>query len=134
MVALGLIVVSVLLFVGFILLTWYEAGGGVRVFDAQRRSLDTTTERLTFILEHVDFESFTREQFRVLVAHVAHDLAHLSLVFVRALERPLTQLVKNLRTRHGIETASHAAPRAFVKTMSEFKQHLTSTRPPIPEI
>jgi hypothetical protein len=127
-------VAAIALFAGFLLLTRYEERRGVRTLALTRTDIDARVERLTFILTHVDFESFTREQLRVLAVHVAHDIAHLSLLSVRAVERLLSRLVKHLRTRHGIETASSAAPRAFVKTMSEFKQTLASTRPPIPEI
>jgi hypothetical protein len=134
MVPLVLLGIACAFFAGFLLVTRYEKQQGARLFAAQREVFDRRIHRLEFILTHVDFESFAREQAHILVAHMAHDIAHYSLLFVRELERPLSRLVKHLRSRHGIETASNAAPRAFVKTMSDFKRELSSARPPIPEI
>jgi hypothetical protein len=134
MVLIAILLTSVVFFAGFLILTSYEARRGARFLAPQRTVFDTRVTRFNFILEHVDFESFAREQIRVLIAHVAHDVAHLSLISVRSVERLLTRLVRQLRTRHGIATASATAPRAFVKTMSDFKQHLITNRPPVPEI
>lgn len=131
---LAFMALSIVLFASFLFLTRREAEKGARLFASSREALDVRVERLMFVLTHVDFESFVREQIRVIGAHVVHDVAHLSLIVVRSAEKLLSRVVKHLRARHGIETATSAAPRAFVKTMSEFKQHLSSTRPPIPEL
>ncbi|MDO8624079.1 MAG: hypothetical protein Q7R54_01865 [bacterium] len=134
MAPLVLVGLSILLFVGFLLLTRYEVAHGMRLLATRRMAFDARATHLTFALTHIDFESFLREQVHILSARIAHDIAHLSLITVRVVERLLTRLVKHLRARHGIVAASTATPRAFVKTMSDFKQQLASTRPPLPEL
>ncbi len=134
MVALASVLASITVLGGFLLLTRLEAHRGVRLFERTRVWLDTEVRRLTFIITHVDFESFTREQVRTLLIHLAHDTVHVSLLSVRAVERLLSRMVKQLRIRHGIETVTATTPRAFVKTMSDFKRELSSSQPPVPEI
>jgi len=126
--------IAVALFSGFLFLTYYEARRGVRVFAAFRNDLDAQVARAIAIVTHVDFEPLVRQQFQLLAAHVANDIAHLFLRTVRAIEHVLTRLVRHLRARHGITEGPNATPRAFVKTMREFKRELSSTRPPISEV
>jgi len=134
MVPLVLVGLPIALFAGLLLLTRYEAAHSARFFAARRSAFDLRLTHLQFALTHIDFESFVREQAHILGARIAHDIAHLALLIVRAVERILTRLVKQLRARHGIVAVNTATPRAFVKTMSDFKQHLATTRPPVPEV
>jgi hypothetical protein len=121
------------LFFGFLIITRIEVNRGKRFFAPLREAFDRFAGRMVFIATHVDFKSFVREEGRRLSAHLAHDIAHLSLVIVRSAERLLTRAVRHLRVSHGIAPASNAAPRAFVKTMKDFKEQLVSARPPYPE-
>src|SRR3989338_9918767 len=105
------ILISLALLAGFLLLTRFETRRGTRFFSVYRAALDARTERAMFIFTHVDFESFVKEQSRLLFARVAHDIAHLSLLVVRAVERLLTRLVKHLRIRHGVTPVKGIAPR-----------------------
>ncbi len=120
---------------GFFILSDYEAKSGVRVFARERSRLDASVEKAEFILTHVDLGAFLREEVRHLASRVAHDIAHLTLIAVRAVERVLTNLVRHLRKNgHAIDTPPHENAREFVKTLSDFKGHLEKTRPEVPDI
>ncbi len=120
---------------GFLAVTALETRRGVRVFPQQRARLDREAERAAFIIAHVDFASYLREESRRLIERMSHDLVHLSLQTVRAAERILTRLVRRLRTREGSTLdAPRESAREFVKTLADFKGHLEATRPEIPDI
>lgn len=130
-----LMLASIALWAGFLGLTVYEARRGVRFFAVQRGKLDAQISRIEFIVTHVDLGSFARAQLRQILEQAGHDMAHFILQGVRAAERSLTQLVRRLRA-HG---ATQAMPRSesarpFVKSLSDFKEHLEATRPQMPEI
>ncbi len=122
-----------LLWAAFLGVTVYEKRRGARFFERVRAGLDKRVNRLLFIMEHVDFNSFIKEQARLISLKLAHDIAHLSLLVVRSSERLLTRLVKNLRSRHEVPVVE-GAPRAFVKAMTDFKQQLSTTRPSLPDL
>lgn len=119
------------LLAAFYALTWYEAKRGVRVLAARRSALDNRIAHIEFIVTHVDFASFTREELSRFAHGLSHLAAHISLQAVRAVERLLTRLVRHLRTRQ--EVMESAQPREtmrdFVKTLSDFKGELETTRP-----
>lgn len=123
------ILVSLALLGGFVALLGYEARRGVRVFAAQRDRLDHSVERAEFILRHVDFGAFAREEMRRIAERISHDAAHLSLQAVRAAERLLTRLVRHLRSRRAEDAAPRENARAFVKTLSDFKGQLKVPHP-----
>ncbi len=123
--------VSIVLFIGFLALTRYEARRGTRFFAGSRAFLDTEAARVSFAFSHVDVPAFIRESLRTLVARIVHDIAHGSLIAVRFLERLLTRVVRALRTRHGavlMEEQKKQGPTAFVATMADFKQGLKNGR------
>ena len=122
------------LLIGFVALTQYETGRGVRFFAAERMRFDKNVERFQFIWEHVDLGSFVRGELHHLARRIAHDSAHLSLQTVRAVERLLTRLVRHIRTRQPVTTAPRENARAFVKTLSDFKDGLKATHPDVSEI
>jgi vacuolar-type H+-ATPase subunit I/STV1 len=123
------LLVSVGLLVSFFLLTRYESAKGVRVYAGKRERLDAFVGRLELIVEHVDLGVFLREELRHQVGRVGHDVAHISLVTVRAVERVLTRLVRRLRAHPEVDTAPRETAREFVKVLSEFKDNLKTTDP-----
>lgn len=124
-----LILAAALLFGGFIALTGHEARRGTRVFAGPRRGLDQKTEHLAFVLTHVDFGSFSRHVLRTFAEHVAHEVAHASLLAVRAAERLLSRTVRYLRSRRPAAFSSSAPPSSsFVQAITDFKQHLRAKR------
>jgi len=136
MTSLLLILFSIALAAAFLALTRFERSRGRRVFAPQRERLDHEVTRALFIMEHVDFAAFARDNVRALALSISHDIAHLSLQIVRATERVLTQAVRHLR--HRAISGEVAAPsvemtRPFVKTMARFKRELQDTRPQMPE-
>ncbi len=128
-----LMVLSIGLFVGFLLLTERERVRGERVLAAHRTALDAQVGRLIFIVQHVDFKSFAREEAGRLVTWVSHVAAHLSLRAVRAVERALTRLVRQLRTKQAVEAPTQET-REFVKQLSAFKGGLKETAPEIEKL
>jgi len=122
------------LFVGFFALTYYEARRGVRVFATERTRLDAQVARAQFILEHVDLGAFLRDEVRRVAGRIGHDVAHLSLQMVRAIERVLTRLVRYLRSRNEVDLTPHESARPFVKSLSDFKDRLKASRPEVPEV
>ena len=126
---LAFILVSLALLGGFVALIDYEARRGIRVFAAQRDRLDRSVERAEFILRHVDFGAFARDEARRIIERVSHDAAHLSLQAVRAAERLLTRLVRHLRSRRADDAAPRENVRDFVKTLSDFKGQMKASHP-----
>src|SRR6185437_2255321 len=100
LVALGL---SIVLLVGFLYLTALEKRHEVRYIATRRDALDAWVTHTQFVFTHVDFEAFMRESLRMLLAQIVHDVAHLTLLTVRAAERLLTRVVKHLRTQHELQ-------------------------------
>lgn len=128
------ILITLALFAGFFALTKYEAERGMRFFAPSRARLDREVERVEFIVAHVDLGAFVYDEVRHFMSRVGHDIVHLSLIVVRAVERLLTRLVRYMRIRHAETAAPRESTRAFVKELSDFKDHLEATRPEIPQL
>ena len=128
------IFVALALLAGFFALTWYESRRGTRVLADSRAHLDAYVERIEFVMHHVDFAAFLRTEVRSLVRRAGHEITHASLQAVRAVERLLTRAAKHLRVQHPIDAAPRESAREFVKTLSDFKVQLKTTRPEISEI
>jgi hypothetical protein len=129
------VLASLALLAGFLGLTRWEARRGGRFFAGARGALDRRAERVAFVFAHVDFSSFAREESLKLFHEMSHDAARLSLRAVRAMERTLTRLVRNLRMRQAsAQLPPRETSREFVKTLSDFKGHLEATRPEMPEV
>ena len=92
------ILIIALLFFGFLLMTMYEQSRGQRLLASLRYRLDRKVERALFVVEHVDWGAFTAHLTRTAFTTLAHDIAHGSLVAVRATERTLTRAVRSLRS------------------------------------
>ncbi|MCX6787426.1 MAG: hypothetical protein NTY93_02825 [Candidatus Kaiserbacteria bacterium] len=128
------IFIALAFFIGFLVLSDYEMRHGVRLFAHARARLDEHIERIEFILAHVDFGAFAREEMYRIAHLVAQEVAHLTLQIVRAVERLLTRLVRHLHTQRAIDPMPHENAREFVKTLSDFKGHLEATHPKVPDI
>lgn len=125
------ILVTLILFIGFFTLTYYETRHEMRFCARARAHLDRHVERAAFIFEHVDLGAFLRDETRRLFTRASHDTVHLSLKAVRATERVLTRLVMHLRSRRAVDTAPRENVREFVKTLSDFKGTLKAVHPEV---
>ncbi|KND51665.1 MAG: hypothetical protein ABA06_00190 [Parcubacteria bacterium C7867-001] len=131
------VLVPLLLLSGFLTLTAYETRHNIRFFGVARAKLDARTERVAFILAHVDFGKFFFHLLRDGLAHLAHEIAQLSLVLVRLLERTLTRAVRHLRGRRAANapmTTQAVSSSAFVETMTYFKHTLRRSRQAPPAV
>ncbi len=129
-----ILLISLGFLVGFLVLTEYEMRRGVRVCSVQRQWIDEHAERAEFLFQHVDLSGFVRSEIERVVARVGHDLVHLSLQVVRAVERLLTRAVRYLRSRHATDEAPREQAREFVKTLADFKGSLKATHPEVSDI
>ena len=134
MVPLIFILISLVLLAGFSALTVYEARRGVRFYAAGRSRFDAFISHAAFILTHADFALFIKNELKDLGTRIGHDIAHLSLLTVRAAERLLTRLVRRLRPAQDIDITPRETSREFVKTLSDFKDNLKATHPEISDI
>src|SRR3989344_9703984 len=94
------ILISLGLVAGHVGLLALESRRGARFFASHRAHLDQAVEQGTFIVMHVDFSSFAREEAMRFAHRLTHDLAHLSLTSVRILERLHTRLLRHLRAKN----------------------------------
>ena len=137
MLLLIIVFATVVLFAGFLSLTAFEARSGMRVLGGARGRLDAQVSRAAFIFKNVDMTAFLSQVVKDSVAHFVHFIAHLSLLFVREIEKTLTQLVRYLRGRraamNGITTsAGETSP--FVETMAYFKHTLRRSKQAPPPV
>lgn len=113
-----LIGLSLILLGGFLALTAFERGRGLRVAGVYRNKLDAKVSRAAFIAAHVDWGAFTRHLLGTVLERVLHDVAHFILRIVRTTERLLTRAVKALRERRGITAPleTEAEDQTMIKT------------------
>ena len=130
---LALIFITIALVVSFVALVEYEMRRNVRFAAVQRAELDARIERISFVLVHVDFVAFIRDEVQHFTSRAGHAIVEHSLHAVRAIERFLTRVVRSLRTRHSEEEGPRETAREFVKQLSEFKGQL-SAPPEMPEL
>jgi len=110
------------LFIGFLLLTRFERARGVRFLEGLRNTVDEKTDKALFVATHVDWSAFLSHFFRTLVARIAHDIAHASLIVVRVLERLLTRIVKYLRSTRPQTPSIPEKPRFDMReSLSQFR-------------
>ncbi len=119
MILIILIAIASMLFGGFLLLTAFEQGRGMRIAGSVRNSLDAKVARVSFVIAHVDWMAFAKHLVVSATSNMAHDAAHAVLMLVRYLERLLTRAVKSLRERrHHADAAddtSSVLERALVR-------------------
>lgn len=125
------IVVSLILIIGFLSLTSFEAARGVRLLGGLRRRLDRKVGQASFIIAHVDLGSFVRDAVRDGIERVLHDIAHASLVVVRFIERVLTRFVRKLRGRS--EEVPERPRRSFGEAVAHVKRTVRLRRISIQE-
>ncbi len=122
------------LLIGLLVLTSYESRRGKRFYASDRARFDSAVMRVEFVLAHVSLGAFLRDEIRHLAGRIGHDIVHISLLVVRAVERLLTRLIRRLRTHPEVDTAPRETAREFVKVLSEFKGNLKATHPEISDI
>ena len=124
------ILASVLLLAAFLVLTAYESRRGTRLFEVERAKFDRLIGQFWFLLTHVDFAAFLKEETQRWSTRFGHYVAHLALQSVRAVERLLTRAVKALRAHEYMrDSGPRVSERPFIETLSNFKEHLSATRP-----
>ena len=128
------ILATLVLLAAYILALVLEARRGARFGARYRERLDQLVVQTEFIMAHVDFTSFFRSEAKRLGLYAIHESAHLALQAVRAVERFLTHVVKRLRLHPEAPLPEGASARHFVRTLSEFKGHLDTTRPEMSEV
>ena len=128
------ILVAIGLLAGFFALSDYETRRGSRFFVPFRSRLDRDVEHIAFVLAHIDIGAFVLTEMRHMASRAGHAIVHVSLQAVRAAERLLTRLVLYFRTKHAVESAPRESMREYVKTLSDFKDHMKTTRPEMPDI
>ena len=128
------ILTTLVLVAGFLILVGYERRRGMRLFEVARGRLDRNIARIEFVVDHVDFGAFFIEESHRIAARIGHDIAHISLLVVRATERLLTRVVRHFRSRHAGDAAPRESARGYVKTLSDFKDRLKTTHPEISDI
>jgi hypothetical protein len=125
MIYLFLIVLSIALFGGFLGLTVVEARSGTRVLSAPRAMLDRRLTRWVFIIHHVEWAEFFSHLIQSVAARVAHDVAHVSLIVVRFLERQLTRVVRYLRdSRPNLLAPKPSRSSIFTQTSNYLQEKL----------
>ncbi len=115
-----LILASIGLFAAFLGLTVLEARSGTRVLASQRTKLDKIIAQYTFIAKHVDWGAFVKSALQSAFERVIHDVAQVSLICVRFLERQLTGLIRTLRTRRPNMLAPKPSRTPMLVQMSRF--------------
>ena len=122
MIELILILVAITLFILWIALVRFEVRRGRRFFPRLRAALDGQVMQVTDHAARAEVGAVIATGTRKGLDRVLHDIAHLSLIAVRAVERVLTQTVRSLRTKR----AENAAPQApsFASNMKDFKNEL----------
>ncbi len=128
--ALILLIISLLLFLGFFGLTVMEAETGVRFLERPRGRFDAYLMRMAFVARHIDWGDLLSHVVESMVARVVHDVAHWSLLFVRFVERELTNIVQYLRNRrpnvlapHPSRSSSFAQTKEYLQRMFRISEH-----------
>lgn len=129
MIALALFIAALVLFFGFLLLTGVEKKRGTRFFSRSRAKLDAKVARVDEALRHVDFSAFVWHLAKDIVGRIVHDIAHVSLIVVRSLERLLTRIVRYMRGKVVAQTpTTETRASAFVETVTYVKKTLRRSK------
>ncbi len=131
--------VPFLLLALFVALVVAEQRRGRRLVLAGRRyNLDLKASRAAFVIRHVDWGAFLNDIVRTSMERLAHDLAHTTLMIVRAVERQLTGFVRTLRARRDeplLPARAPDAPSRLAQAASHLKKTVRRSRkvPVLPE-
>lgn len=134
-----LIAVPIGLLALFLAIVAIETRMGRRLaLSGPRYRFDQRMARTAFIIRHVDWGAFLNDLTKSGAERLLHDLAHTTLLFVRAVERELTSLVRTLRARRepaqlpppdAEEPSRIAAATAYLrKTVRRSRKQLTAPR------
>lgn len=119
------IVVSGLLFAGFLMLTLAEAKSGRRAFAPLRARLDTEVAHAAGIVRRAEFGALFFHGIRAGLEYLVRTTVHGILAAVRAAERLLTRAARELRTREEMLMSS----RTFVSAwFSRAKRRIAPER------
>jgi hypothetical protein len=129
MVLLIAFILSAALFAGFLALTAREARTGSRFLAEPRAKLDERLDTFMRAFGHVDMGAFVYHFLRDTSHKLAHDIAHVSLAGVQALEALLRRTVARLRARR-LETGN---PRQFVEYVTHVKKNLRAKKTEVKE-
>ncbi|MEK9160573.1 MAG: hypothetical protein AAB440_00855 [Patescibacteria group bacterium] len=128
MIYLAIFVVALVLFFGFLFLNSVEQKKGARILSGMRSALDARVARATGVVAHVDFSAFLWNLSKDVTGRLVHDIAHVSLIAVRSLERLLTRLVRFIRSRVHAPQVVEGKRSAFVETITYFKKTLRRSK------
>ncbi len=123
-------IVSIALFVGFIVFASYEQRAGERfLFAYSREWLDRKIEKELFVCRHVDVLAFLKDTVRLFFEHGLHGTARIALRAVRFIERRLSNLVHILSEKFSLYNAPSGHPTVkskspFIQSISGYKQEL----------
>lgn len=123
-----LFVLALVLFFGFLGLTALEGRRGTRFFAPARATFDAKVARVEAALQHVDFSAFAWHLTKDVSGRVVHDVAHVTLIIVRSLERLLTRIVRYMRGKVAPAVPVEGKRSAFVETISYFKKTLRRSK------
>ena len=124
------VLITIALLAAFLALTQWEQARGRRLLSSTREQLDLEVERAVFVARHVDWGAYASEQMRAFSLWLGHEVAHLSLRFVRFIERILAKTVRQLRHQAASSESAAAEPtRPFIEALSDFKEELKDSRP-----
>lgn len=125
MILFSAIIVSGLLFGGFLMLMLAEARTGRRVLAPLRSKLDTEVDHLAGIVRRAEFGALFFHGIRAGIEYVVRTAVHGILAAVRAAERLLTRTARELRTREEMLMSS----RTFVSAwFSRAKRRIAPER------
>lgn len=132
MIPLIFILVSLVLYAGFLVLTAIEVKNGKRAFVRTRTAFDRGMGRVNFVLEHVDLPGYLRDTSHEVAVRSAHGFVRGVLVAVRFVERLLTRLVRALREHSATSMAAvvsgQEAHSPFIRAIRHVKDELRNGR------
>ncbi len=125
-----ILLVSLALFIGFLVLTRFEKKRGLRVAGMLRNKLDARTSHAAFVVSHVDWSAFLKHLVVSVAERIAHDVVHATLLVVRTVERLLTRTVKYLREKRGAAPLpdTDEIQRPVTRTLAYLRQALRNAR------
>ena len=122
-------VVSIALFVGFIIFASYEQRAGRIFLLPEREQLDKKIKKAFFICNHVDLLAFLKDSVQILFERSLHYVASFALRAVRFIERHLNSFVRVISEKFSLYNPSSGHPTTpsksqFIQSISSYKEEL----------